>query len=178
MGRKLGPVPLFNVGTASPSNPVWPGPRPISILCRILIRATVWPQYNNITDRQDKQTGRHTDNGPIAYGEPFCRRSPKNVGSTIGEVKWANGCWKGYTLPTRRNVEPGKLCRAFQLRLEAASFMPVNSPDLSQFHERFLTEAKITLPPLRVGEVRPGAVATSHFLRDVPRTHHTTVSKL
>jgi len=29
----------------------------------ILIRPIVWPQYTNVTDR--------TDNGLIAYGEPF-----------------------------------------------------------------------------------------------------------
>jgi len=36
----------------------------------ILIHPTVWPQYTNVTDRQDRQTGqdkrRQTDNGPIA----------------------------------------------------------------------------------------------------------------
>jgi len=39
----------------------------------ILIHRTVWPQYTNVTDRQDRQ-----DNGPIAWGEPFYKRSPKN----------------------------------------------------------------------------------------------------
>jgi len=37
-----------------------------------LIHPTVWPQYTNVTDRQDRQ-----DNGPIAYGEPFYKRSTK-----------------------------------------------------------------------------------------------------
>jgi len=32
----------------------------------ILIRPSVWPQYTNVTDIQDRQT----DNGLIAYGEP------------------------------------------------------------------------------------------------------------
>jgi len=38
-----------------------------------LIRPTVWPQCTNVTDR----TGQ-TDNGPIAQGEPFYKRSLKN----------------------------------------------------------------------------------------------------
>jgi len=39
----------------------------------ILIHLTVWPQYTNVTERQ-------TDKGPIAQGEPFYKRSPKNAG--------------------------------------------------------------------------------------------------
>jgi len=41
----------------------------------ILICPTVWPQYTDVTDRtgQDRQ-----DNGPIALGEPFYKRSLKN----------------------------------------------------------------------------------------------------
>jgi len=35
-----------------------------------LIRTTIWPQYTNVADRQDRQT----DNGPIAWGEPFYKR--------------------------------------------------------------------------------------------------------
>jgi len=41
----------------------------------ILIHPTVWLQYTNVTDRTDRQT----DNGPIAQGEPFYKRSPKNT---------------------------------------------------------------------------------------------------
>jgi len=40
-----------------------------------LIYPTVWPQYTNVTDRQTGQT----DNGLIAYGEPFYKRSPKTA---------------------------------------------------------------------------------------------------
>jgi len=74
MGRKLrghGCAPLGG-GARSPSNTVWPGPRPTCMLSFILIRLTVWPQYTNAIDKQDRQTGqdrqdRQTDNGPIAY---------------------------------------------------------------------------------------------------------------
>jgi len=73
-GRKLGgSAPLCGGGAGSPSNTVWPGPRPTCMPSFVLIRPTVWPQYTNATDRQDR-----TDNGPIAYGEPFYKRSPKN----------------------------------------------------------------------------------------------------
>ena len=44
----------------------------------ILVRQIVWPQYTNATDRPTDRTDRQTDNGPIAYGEPFYKRSPKN----------------------------------------------------------------------------------------------------
>ena len=37
---------------------------------------TVWPQYTNVIDRQDR-TDRQ-NNGLIAQGEPFYKRSPKN----------------------------------------------------------------------------------------------------
>jgi len=57
-------------GAVSPSNTVWPGPRPTCMPSFILIYPTVWPQYTYVTDRQDRQTGQ-TDNGLIAW-------SPKN----------------------------------------------------------------------------------------------------
>jgi len=50
-------VPLWGGGRAgSPSNTMWPGPRPIRTPSFILIRPTVWAQYTNVTDRQ---TDRH-----------------------------------------------------------------------------------------------------------------------
>ena len=76
MGQKLGEgwlCPCGGRGPESPSNIVWPGPRPTCMSSFILIRPTVWPQYTNVTDRTDRQT----DNGPIVYGEPFYKRLPK-----------------------------------------------------------------------------------------------------
>jgi len=66
--------PFEGGGAGSPSNTMWPGPMPTCMPSFILIHQTVWPQYTNVTDRQDR-TGQ-TDNGPIAYGEPFYKRSP------------------------------------------------------------------------------------------------------
>jgi len=60
-----GCAPFGGGGPGSPSNTVWSGPRPTCVPSFILIRPTVWLQYTNITDRQDRQTDR-TDNGLIA----------------------------------------------------------------------------------------------------------------
>ena len=59
MGRKVGALPLLDGGAAFPSNTMWPEPRPSSIPSGILIHPVVWPQYTNVTDRQD--------NGPVAW---------------------------------------------------------------------------------------------------------------
>jgi len=90
MGRKLGGVSApflgrgiwirarFGEWELGPHLTVWPGPRPACVPSFILIHPTVWPQYNNVTDRQeDRQTDR-TGNGLIALGEPFDIRSPKS----------------------------------------------------------------------------------------------------
>jgi len=47
-------------------NTMSPGPRPTSVPAvpsGILIHPAFWPQYTNVTDRQDI--------GPVAYGEPL-----------------------------------------------------------------------------------------------------------
>jgi len=66
-------VPLWERGAGSTFNTMWPGPRPSRMRSFILIRSTIWQQYPNVTDRTDR-----TDNGLIAQGEPFYKRSPKN----------------------------------------------------------------------------------------------------
>ena len=73
-GLKIGGglCPFWGGGTGSPSNTVWPGLRPTFVPSFILIRPTVWPQYTNVTGRTDRET----DNGPIALGKPFYKRSP------------------------------------------------------------------------------------------------------
>ena len=58
--RELGPHPT-----------IWPGPRHTFVPSGILIHTTVWPQYANVADRQTGQT--------IPLGEPFYKRSPKNI---------------------------------------------------------------------------------------------------
>jgi len=55
MGRKLGTaVPPF-LGTGSPSNTMWPGPRPTSVPSYILIHSTV--SHNTPTLQTDRQSG-------------------------------------------------------------------------------------------------------------------------
>jgi len=72
-GPKIGgSTPFWGARAGSPSNTVWPGLRPTCTPSYMLIHPTVWPQYTNITERQDR-----TDNSLIAYGEPFYKRSPK-----------------------------------------------------------------------------------------------------
>jgi len=45
-----------------PSNTMWPGPRPSRMPSFTLIHRTVWPQYTNITNRQDRPTdGQRSD---------------------------------------------------------------------------------------------------------------------
>ena len=55
-------------GAGYPSDTISPELRPTSVPSGI--HPTVWPQYTNITDRQD--------NGPIAKGKPLHKWSPKN----------------------------------------------------------------------------------------------------
>jgi len=57
-------VPLWRRGAGSPSNRVWPGPRPTCTPIFILIHPAIWPQYTNNTPtlqtgqgRTDRQTG-------------------------------------------------------------------------------------------------------------------------
>ena len=74
MGRKFGALsPFWGGGAWSPSDAIWPGPRPTCTPSFILIHPIVWPQYTNVTDR----TGQ-TDDGPIAQGEPFYKKLLKN----------------------------------------------------------------------------------------------------
>ena len=62
-GPKIGGCATLGRGEPwSPSNAIWPGPRPTSMLSFTLMHPTVWPQYTNVTNRQTRQT----DNGPIA----------------------------------------------------------------------------------------------------------------
>jgi len=42
--------------------------------------------HNTRTSQTDRHTDKHTDNGPITYGEPFCKRSPKNHTSKLHEI--------------------------------------------------------------------------------------------
>ena len=64
----------FHGRAGSPSNTVWPGPRPTRMPSFILIRPTVWPQYSNVTDRTG-QTGQRSDGiGRTVFGRPFVKR--------------------------------------------------------------------------------------------------------
>ena len=62
-GPKIGDCASLGRGAGSPSNTMWPGPRPTCKPSFILSRPTVWPQYANVTDRrgQTGKTGRRSD---------------------------------------------------------------------------------------------------------------------
>jgi len=77
-GPKIGAMPFLE-GAGSPSNTMWPRPRPITMPSFIL---TTQPSGNNIPTSQTGQA----DNGPIKSGEPFYKRSPKNR-SACGDVR-------------------------------------------------------------------------------------------
>jgi len=61
-GPKMGEMPCpFPWGRSwVPSNTLSPGPRPTSVPSGILIHPVVWPQYTNVTDSQDSQTGQRS----------------------------------------------------------------------------------------------------------------------
>jgi len=84
----------------------------------ILIRPTVWPQYTNVTDRQRGQTGQtdRTDNGPIAYGEPFYKRSPKNGHCSSTTAFAQDHCPLCMTARAIKTYEPTCIGRPFVKR--------------------------------------------------------------
>jgi len=100
IGRKVGGggcCAPFRGGAGFPSNTMSPGPRPISISSGILIHPTVWPQYTNVTDIQDRQRSR-------SIGRTVtCNSSPKKSTTIhsdqseacrpVQRVIW---CWRGY----------------------------------------------------------------------------------
>jgi len=86
-------------GFESPSNTMWPGPRRISLPSFILLHPTVWPQYTNVTDIQDRQAGQRSDSiranrfwaSPYAIG-PLSVLSSLSV-CPVCDVRalWTNG---------------------------------------------------------------------------------------
>jgi len=59
-GGLLCPFPLGGAGF--PCNTVWCGPWPTS-MTSFMIHPTVWPQYTNVTDRQDRHVKIRFTNG-------------------------------------------------------------------------------------------------------------------
>jgi len=89
MGRKLaeGCGPLRGAGF--PSNTVWPGPMPTCVSSFIVIHPTVWKQYTNVTDRQDRQPAGYRDRtdterfdsiGRTVFRRPFVKRFARCYG--------------------------------------------------------------------------------------------------
>jgi len=53
--QKLGAHPFWGRGAGSPSNTMWLEPKPTCMPSFIMILPAIWPQYTNVTDRQDRQ---------------------------------------------------------------------------------------------------------------------------
>jgi len=93
MGRKLGVCLFSGGGPGSPSNALWPGPRPTCEPSFIWIRPTVLASVRTLQTGQERtgqnRTGqdstdsRQTDNGPLGYGEPFYKWSPAQKGFAV-----------------------------------------------------------------------------------------------
>ena len=105
-----GLCPLFGGKGWSPCNSksLGPGLPP----CQVSSWSTQPFSYNTPTlqtaqtDRQDRQA-RRTDNGPIAYGEPFYKRWPKNAYPNITKFSVHVSCGRGLVLLWR---QCNKLC--------------------------------------------------------------------
>jgi len=91
MGRKLGWLCPFGEGSWAPSNRMWPGSRPTCVTSCILIRPTVWPQYTNITDRQERQD--RTEMTTVPYSHSIGRTVLQTVAQKLTRanqlLKWA-----------------------------------------------------------------------------------------
>jgi len=82
MGRKVGKaVPLWGGGAGSPSDTMWPGPRPTSVPSFVLIHPTVWPQYTNVSDGQDRQTERQ-------WSDSIGRTGLQNVAQELHKIRF------------------------------------------------------------------------------------------
>jgi len=51
---------------------VYPGPRPRSVPSGILIHPVVWPQYTNVTDREDRQRAGSMGRNVTCDARPKC----------------------------------------------------------------------------------------------------------
>jgi len=111
VGQKVGATMPLSVGGAGfPSNTMSPGPRPIPPYQ--VVSWSIQPFGHNTptsqTDRQDRQL----DNGPIAYGEPFYKRSPKTVYG--GAPSYLGPVVCGDDISSRRVLRPVNISRLLQ----------------------------------------------------------------
>ena len=81
---KLGAAgPLF-WGAGSPSNTMWPGPRPTYVPSFTLINPTVWPQYTNVKVRTGQAGQTHIQTGQT-------RQRCDSIGRTVFGRRLRNG---------------------------------------------------------------------------------------
>jgi len=89
MGRKSGAVPLRGAGAGSPFNTMWPVSRPTCLPSFMLIRLTVWPQYTNVTDKTERQTGQRSDSIGRTVLQTVAQK--RTVQDRTGQEKSQNG---------------------------------------------------------------------------------------
>jgi len=112
MGRKLGAVPPFLGGTGFPSNNVACAEayQSTTMPSFILIHPTVWPQYTNVTDKTDRETGQTQPS--VALAEVYLRTkwhlnlSSRLATTDMGQFNFLGGAgspsntmWPGPSLP-------------------------------------------------------------------------------
>jgi len=81
-----------------------------------------WPQYTNVTDKQG-QTNRQLDNGPIAQGEPFYKRSPKNWAKSSASW-WSLQCHNSIVCHWTRRWIQNIVFDAWQVQYQNNSHLP------------------------------------------------------
>ena len=129
MGRKLGAVPLWGGGAGSPSNTMWPGPRPTSMPGFILIRPTVWPQCTNVTDRQDRQTDKQRTD---SIGRTVLQTVAQTVNQTI------NNCTE-LSVSARLHVTTNQSSsETFHVSLQSTSMSYIQSKILSDMTNKYI----------------------------------------
>jgi len=124
MGRKLGDsAPFWGGGAVSPSNTMWPGPRPTCMPSFILINPAVWPQYTNVTDRQDRQSD---------------RQQSDSIGRTIETQVWLQEI--GYPLYSPQWVTNENRCLKFlHLKLLIKFCSPLSKASYQQKRKHCVT---------------------------------------
>ena len=90
MSQKVGATVPLSVGLAG-SRTMSPGSRPTSVSSGIVIHPTVWPQYTDVTNRQDKQTGQTRQRSRSVGRTVSCNGRPQTRVCTMLRYTHKNG---------------------------------------------------------------------------------------
>ena len=120
--EKWGLCPFWG-GELVPHLAMWPGPRPTCMPSFMLIHATVWPQYTNITDRQpgqdrkDRTTVRQHRANRFTNGRPI--KNCSDIHSFMLEFSFAQNSSKIFmkSLTNFSGIEIGSYVTLFLTKL-------------------------------------------------------------